>query len=96
MHHIAPRLTSPSARPDLYTPTSFPDDTHPPNFNPNLSLHLTRPGCDLHTLPQVLVNLLSNAVKFTEAGEVVVSVGVEALPCSGVGMGKPRIHFAIR
>lgn len=43
-----------------------------------------------------MVSLLSNAVKFTEEGEVVVNVGLEIPSQEGGGLGKPRVHFAVR
>ncbi len=46
---------------------------------------------DLARLRQVLLNLLSNAVKFTERGEVVVTIGSQALP-----EGRARLTFAVR
>ena len=46
---------------------------------------------DLPRLRQILLNLLSNAVKFTEAGEVVLTVGAEARPA-----GRVELTFAVR
>ena len=46
---------------------------------------------DVTRLRQVLINLLSNAIKFTPEGEVVVTVGAEALP-----ENRYRLHFAVR
>ena len=49
---------------------------------------------DARAVRQILINLLSNAIKFTEAGDVVLSVGLEngrlvfAVRDTGVGMNK--------
>ncbi|HEY9805089.1 MAG TPA: CHASE2 domain-containing protein, partial [Candidatus Obscuribacterales bacterium] len=46
-------------------------------IDPEVPQHLVG---DITRIRQILVNLLSNAVKFTHAGEVVVSVKLEAVP----------------
>lgn len=52
---------------------------------------------DAIRLRQVLINLLSNAIKFTERGEVVVHVGVEAgaPEAAPSDSGRVRIAFAV-
>ncbi|KAK9819724.1 hypothetical protein WJX72_001676 [[Myrmecia] bisecta] len=49
---------------------------------------------DAIRIRQVLANMLANAVKFTEKGEVVVKVEVEAV--AGEDQGRQRFHFTIR
>ncbi len=46
---------------------------------------------DVTRLRQILVNLLSNAIKFTGRGDVVISVGGEAL-----GSDRLQLHLAVR
>jgi signal transduction histidine kinase/FixJ family two-component response regulator len=50
---------------------------------------------DAARVRQGLLSLLDNAIKFTEAGEVVVSVGAERLD-DGAAPGRYRVTFAVR
>ena len=46
---------------------------------------------DVARMRQILVNLLSNAVKFTDAGEISVSIGAQA-----IAPGRYEVHVAVR
>ncbi|MEW6365531.1 MAG: response regulator [Acidobacteriota bacterium] len=48
---------------------------------------------DAGRLQQVLINLLSNAIKFTEAGEVIATVGLEPGGPSDTSSPEPAVRF---